>query len=80
MKRFLKGIAALVTLPNTRPSMTSSLRAGGSTTLSSQKPFGMPLGVSVGAASLDIARDSDFDHLFTRALRALERDVASVPA
>ena len=48
--------------------------------LSSQKPFGMPLGVSVGAASLDIARDSDFDHLFTRALRALERDVASVPA
>jgi len=48
--------------------------------LSDHKPFGMPLGVSVGTASFDAARDSDFDQLFSRALRMLERDAASVPA
>ena len=48
--------------------------------LSGYKPFGMPLGVSVGTAAFDAAHDSDFDHLFGRALRALERDSAAVPA
>ena len=48
--------------------------------LSGEKPFGMPLGVSVGTAAFDAQQDSDFDHLFARALRSLERDGAAVPA
>lgn len=48
--------------------------------LSEHKPFGMSLGVSVGTASFDAVQDVDFDHLFIRALRMLERDAASVPA
>jgi len=48
--------------------------------LSAEKPFGMPLGVSVGTAAFEAQQDSDFDHLFARALRMLERDGAVVPA
>jgi len=48
--------------------------------LSDHKPFGMPLGVSVVTASFDAAQDNVFDHLFTRTLFMLERDVASVSA
>ena len=48
--------------------------------LSGQKPFGMPLDVSVGTAAFDVAQDSDFDHLFARALHALEQDSVAIPA
>ncbi len=41
--------------------------------LSGQRPFGMPLGVRIGVAAFDAQKDSDFDHLFARALRMLER-------
>jgi len=48
--------------------------------LSAEKPFGMSLGVSVGTAAFDAQQDSDFDHLFARALRMLEREGIAVPA
>ncbi|MDD2894095.1 MAG: response regulator [Halothiobacillaceae bacterium] len=48
--------------------------------LSGQRPFGMPLEVSVVTVSLDAGLDSDFEHLFARALRALESTSAPVPA
>jgi len=48
--------------------------------LSGEKPFGMPLGVSVGTAAFEAQQDSNFDHLFARALCMLERDGAAVPA
>ena len=48
--------------------------------LGMHQPFGMPLGVSVGVAAFDAQKDSDFDHLFARALCALERESNSVPA
>lgn len=46
--------------------------------LSMQRPFGMPLSVSVGVAAFDAQKDNDFDHLFSRALCALERAVVAV--
>lgn len=48
--------------------------------LRGEKPFGMALGVSVGTVAFDAQQDSDFEYLFARALRALERDSATVPA
>jgi two-component system cell cycle response regulator len=48
--------------------------------LSAEKPFGMSLEVSVGTAAFDAQQDSDFDHLFARALRMLEREGIAVPA
>ncbi len=48
--------------------------------LSGQRPFGMPVGVRVGTASFDARMDINFDHLFARALRALEREKEALPA
>ena len=48
--------------------------------LSEQKPFGMLLGVNVGTAAFDAGKDIDFDHLFSRALRMLEREHMTVSA
>jgi len=47
--------------------------------LSGEKPFGMALGVSVGTVAFDAQQDSDFDHLFARALSTMVRDDAAVP-
>ena len=48
--------------------------------LSGQMPFGMSLSVRIGVATFDPQRDSDFDHLFARALRMLEREKDAVSA
>ncbi len=39
--------------------------------LSAHQPFGMSLNVAISSASFDAARDTDFDHLYVRALRNL---------
>jgi two-component system cell cycle response regulator len=48
--------------------------------LSKLQPFGMALGVHVGVASLDAQQDTNFDHLYARALRAVVRECASQQA